>query len=128
MADNLARKIVSLPGSPSGKLEPIPDTKPPIVDLRVASDGRIWVKTSQPSERFSPTPRLNAMTGQRVLDFGWREPTVFDVFEPDGTFVGSVSVPYGFRLLKMRGDLVWGVRINEDGVEFAQKWRIDWKS
>jgi hypothetical protein len=42
----------------------------------------------------------------------WWEPVAFDVFEPDGQYLGMVRAPEGFSRSPrpfMRGDTVWAV-------------------
>jgi hypothetical protein len=43
----------------------------------------------------------------------WVEPNVYDVFEPDGTYLGEVRFPWRTTPLVVRGDTAWGVRRGE---------------
>jgi hypothetical protein len=56
----------------------------------------------------------------------WREPVLFDVFEPDGTYVGQVGFPDNTTIHAMRGDHAWGVQRDADGVESVHRFRITW--
>jgi hypothetical protein len=94
---------------------PIPDTKPPWAALVVAQDGRIWVQVSQPGERI-PEDELEepkrAEDGRMPAVRKWREPVAFDVFQPDGRYVGRATAPTGFSMYPrpwIRGDTVWAV-------------------
>ena len=58
--------------------------------------------------------------------FVW-EATLFDVFESDGRFVGSVSLPPKVNPLYMRGDLVWAVAKDDNEVDFVKRYRIVWR-
>jgi hypothetical protein len=43
----------------------------------------------------------------------WLEPTVFDVFESDGTYLGEVRAPPRTSVQVFRGDTIWGIRRGE---------------
>lgn len=101
---------------------PIPDTKPPFTNLIVAQDGRIWVQLSQPGEPIPEEERDDPIgpDGERRVVREWRTPTVFDVFEPDGRYVGKVRAPDGFRTHPqpvIRGDTVWAIMTDDLGVQ-----------
>ena len=102
----------------------VPRVKPPIKGVLVADDGRLWVHVSVPSERFSP-PADASPTDEASLPF--REPPLYEVFEPDGTWLGRVRLPEGVRLHAMRGDIVWGVTTDADDVPTARRFRIAWR-
>jgi hypothetical protein len=147
-ADQRARlqaQLEAAPGTISGSMPEIPGTKPAYKRLQVDEGGRIWVQISMPSEKYDPekdpTPgQPGAIMGggfnrggvstssQRGLvpPAPWREPAVYDVFEADGTYIGQVGVPYDTRIMRMRGDRVWGVVRNEDDVPVVKRFRIAW--
>ena len=125
----------------------IPRVKTPYATFRVANDGRIWVLTSQPSERFDPAN--DALAGAPVSISGgvggggragsagaprpappppvpWRSPAVYDVLEPDGRWIGQVRIPYGVTAHVMQGDHVWASTADEDGVPYVKRYRIAW--
>jgi hypothetical protein len=122
----------------------IPRVKPPVKSLRFGLDGRIWVLLSQPSERFDPATDPSAATtsmggggGGRAAGAGapaapvssrlpWREPVLYDVYEPDGAYIGQVGVPYNISISATRGDYAWGVESDEDGVQSVHRFRITW--
>jgi hypothetical protein len=111
-------------GSRAGSASTVPQTKPPIRNVLVGADGRVWVLISVASERYSPRPAERSSAPTPVL--AWREPVVFDVFEPNGAYVGQVGVPDGAVLSYMRGDVTWGVLRGADGLETVKRWRIEW--
>ena len=104
---------------------PIPETKPPFRDLATGRDGRIWVTLSTEShsvenERHDP----QNPNSQPVL---WRSPLRYDIFEPDGTYLGTVVPPEGFSRTPrpvFHGEHVWGVARDELGVERVVRYRI----
>ena len=98
----------------------IPEVKPPFKGLFVDQSGRIWVQLHQPAE-----PVESAAEGAETA---WREPIVFDVFEPGGRYLGQVHAPSGFRTLPqpvIRGDMVWAVVAEPDEVPNVVRFRID---
>ena len=56
----------------------------------------------------------------------WRTPLRFDVFEPDGTYLGVVAAPDGvsFSNAVFDGDHVWGVTEDDLGVARVVRFRI----
>jgi hypothetical protein len=90
----------------------VPDRKLPYAGFRVGERGRIWVRrhvearqdelVEQPAEGSNQPPIIS-----------WVEPEVFDVFEPDGTYLGEVRLPWRTRPLVFRGDTALGVRRGE---------------
>jgi hypothetical protein len=108
----------------------IPDTKPPFSDLLAAQDGRIWVRLSQPGERIPAdeldTPQTGADGRPRPQKL-WREPVAFDVFEPDGRYVGMVRAPRGFSMHPVpviRGDTVWAIVRDELDVQHLKRLHV----
>jgi hypothetical protein len=130
----------------------VPRVKPPYKAVRVGADGRIWVQLSTPSEKYDPGTAPPMPTGGNGGGSGggmssggrsggspppparglstpipYREPTLYDVFEPDGQYLGQVSAPYDTRVVFMRGDFVWGNTVDADGVETVRRFRISWR-
>jgi 6-bladed beta-propeller protein len=110
----------------------IPREKPPINDLAVGLDGRIWVQLSVPSEEFEPGPQASG-AGPFPDTRGPPPPPIkfrpkekrWDVFEPDGRYLGRIVVPRELSLYVMRGNLVWGVTRDADDVPMVVRMRID---
>ena len=109
----------------------IPRDKPPIDDLAVGLDGRIWVQLSVPSEAYEPGPESSSSGPMRERGETPPPPVKFrpgtkrwDVFEPDGRYLGRIAVAREVSLFAMRGDQVWGVRRNEDDVPVVVRMRI----
>ena len=92
---------------------PIPETKPVFKRLHSGRDGRIWVELSS-ELRDTADPSL----GEKVR---------FDVFEPDGTYLGAVNAPADFRASinpVFDGDYVWAVTRGELDVQRVVRYRI----
>lgn len=104
---------------------PIPDHKPYFKALLTGRDGRIWVRLStagQPVENEDHDP--DDPWSDPVT---WPEPMRYDVFEPDGTYLGVVRAPdefMRFRLPVFDGDHVWAVTRDELDVERVVRYRI----
>ena len=130
-------RVAAAAGTTSGSLPDVPREKPPIRFISFDLDGRLWVSISQPSERFEPPPPPPARAGaaqQSVPVLRWREPNVYDLFESSGTYLGRVAVPYNVRLqisawapIQSRGNHVWGVAVDSDGVQTVHRYRIAWR-
>jgi hypothetical protein len=108
----------------------IPDTKPPFSTLVTSDEGRVWVTIPQPGERIPEDeldePRPGPDGSLRPIR-RWREPLVFDVFEPDGRYIGRVRAPTGFGMNPspiIRGDTVWAVHRDDLGVQRLARYHI----
>jgi len=95
----------------------IPRTKAAYKRLRVAADGRIWVSPSLPGERTTDATGVTT----------WREPEMYDIYEPSGAYVGRVAVPPRVSIAYMRGDHVWATTRDADDIPRIQRLRIVWR-
>lgn len=77
---------------------PAPDTRPAYDALEVDATGAVWA-------------RVFRGVSEQSRDERWR------VFAADGTWLGTVAMPSGFRALEMGGDYVLGVWSDTLGVE-----------
>lgn len=103
----------------------IPATKPPFRELYAGDDGRIWVLLSQPGIE-DPTVEAEA-DGSRPSLPAWTEPVTFDVFEPDGRYLGEVRAPTGMLASPhpvFRGDTVWATAEDADGVRYVKRYEV----
>lgn len=83
----------------------VPDRKPPLHGLSTDDRGRVWVRLSAPEV----------------------EPTLYDVFGPDGTWVETVSI--GSRVDPwvpplVRGEEFWAVVVDELDVQYVVSGRL----
>ncbi len=110
----------------------IPRVKPSYRSLFAGDDGRIWVQLSTTATRvdlalgIQPPPRGPRSRGPIVPVQRWVEPNVFDIFEPDGRYVGQAELPHLAKLHAARGDTVWVSRTDRDDVPFIQRLRVVW--
>ncbi len=112
----------------------IPDVKPLYSDIQLGLDGRIWIAI---------VPEVTPRVGTTSSSFGVGNPGVrrppaqanrepprpalYDVFEPDGQYLGQVQVPAGVSSVLRRGNQVWGVAFDADDVPRIKRYRIAWR-
>jgi hypothetical protein len=101
---------------------PVPDQKPAYRDFYFGSSGTIWVHRYVEAKKQQVT-RGNPNPSQRP-PLSWREPTVFDVFDTDGSFLGEVTVRPRTSLYVFGRDHVWGVTSGERGESYVVRFRI----
>jgi hypothetical protein len=106
-----------------GGVPEISHTKPAIRAINFGADARIWVTVSAPGDTF-PNPKPIASW---IPLLRWRDPPVYDVFEPGGDYVGRVALPSGEDAVFRRGDFVWSVSREVDSVSYLTKYRVVWK-
>ena len=103
----------------------IPDRKPFFAELLAGRDGRIWVRLAseaRPVQNAYPDP--DDTSPAAVL---WRDPVRYDVFEPDGTYLGVVATPEAFSPSPdpiFDREHVWAVTRDGLGVERVVRYRI----
>jgi hypothetical protein len=107
----------------TAEIPPVPSTKPAYRALYVGERGRIWVRL------FTPAEKVERPQGEQAPDrpppITWREPIIFDVFEPDGTYLGEVRPPPRTTLSVFHGDTVWGIRRGEVDEQYIVRLRVD---
>ena len=102
----------------------VPDTKPAYTSFLIGQEGRIWVQLSVESERYQPDPPpASQQNAPPPVPYRSRE-VRWDVYEPDGRFVGRVSAQRGFIAYAARGDAVWGVIRDADDLPTVVKMRV----
>ncbi len=106
----------------------VPDFKPAFRDLYVGKDGRIWVLVHTTGERVpedeidEPADRPNPRPPEH-----WRERPAFDVFEPNGSYLGRVVAPFDLSLRPspvIEGDRVWAVARDALDVQYVVRYRL----
>lgn len=107
---------------------PIVGTKPPFRGIHTDRDGRIWVRLHAPGREVATgTDAGDAPPGQPSAPPEWTEPILFDVFDPDGRYLGQVEAPEDFRtspLPVLGTERVWAVAEDELGVQSIVRYRI----
>ena len=103
----------------------IPRDKPVFKGLLSGRDGRIWVWLS--TEAYSVENDNYNPDNPFSEQVSWIEPTRYDVFESDGTYLGVVATPDEFSTYPdpvFEGDHVWAVTRDELGVQRVVRYRI----
>jgi len=102
----------------------IAETKAPLTGLFIARDGNIWVRVATASERIPEDelapPREN---GPPVRHF--RTPAVYEVFSPDGRFLGRVPMPPRTTLVQADGENLWGIMRDADDLPSIVRFRLN---
>lgn len=107
----------------------VPDFKPAFRSILVAEDGRIWVLLH--NESYEHITREEAA---EIEDSGgawpnrFRETVSFDVFEPDGRYLGRVQTQRDFQTYPepfIRGDTVWAVTADELEVQRVNRFELE---
>ena len=92
----------------------IPSVMPPFRGIEVSTDGRIWVQRNTVPIQI---PIQEAPEAPPPV--GWAQPFVYDVFEPDGSFLGEVRFPDRFEPHVFGQGYVWGVRRGDFDEEYV---------
>jgi hypothetical protein len=123
--ERIARLMRNLDPSWRWNGPPIPATKPLIRAVYAGDDGRVWVRLHQPAEQV-PFHGSQASDGPSPIPI-FREPTVLDVFEEDGRYLGRVTSPFDIAFAPQpvfRGDTVWAVTRDDLEVEYVVRFRV----
>jgi hypothetical protein len=100
---------------------PIPDAKPPYTGFYVGAQGRIWVQLHQEAYQIELVEPERQLAPGEIPERTWFEPVAFDVFEPNGRYLGMVRAPTPV----IRGDTVWAVVRDELDVPYITRFHID---
>jgi len=76
----------------------IPATKPAFARLISSRSGEIWVLRSGSGERIVPCNEDAETPQEFSAEPCWRERSTFDVFGPDGRYLGAIEVPPDMNL------------------------------
>jgi 6-bladed beta-propeller protein len=109
-----------------------PTVKPAFRSLRVDEENRIWVERYVSASKFPPPapPKLppGAVLSTAFKDRPvsvWREPTTYDVFDPNGRFLGAVVAPPKTQFLAMRDKTIWATTRGELDEAYIVRYRIE---
>jgi hypothetical protein len=114
-------RIVTVP------LVALPAVKPAIRSVTFGVEGRMWVVVASPSVRYDSAAHGAFLSRSALAGGGWIEPIVYDVFEASGLYVGQVSVPTQVSPRSMRGDALYAVHVDGDGVQSVRRYRVVWR-
>jgi hypothetical protein len=116
-------------------------TEPMFDGVAIGRDGRIWARLPSGWPYGLPSPTL-ADVRRRAAAVqaetraagkstrqppGPEEPVEYDVFEPDGTYLGQVETPPHMSTFVRVGDLVYGLTYDADDVPYLTRFHIVWQ-
>jgi 6-bladed beta-propeller len=108
----------------------IPSAKPAFQALMVGKDGTIWVRVPQPA--YENMSEAEAREEERLSggrpQVRFAEPVAFDVFEPDGRYLGHVSAPRRFSTSPtpvFTRDAVWATERGDLDVVSIVRFRVN---
>lgn len=105
---------------------PIPTVKPYIRDLAVDADGRLWVSRYTNAVYVPYTPEEAADREEQGLpNYNWRDTLTWDVWSPDGSFLGTVTLPHKTSFSTASGNEVWGVQQGSFREDYVVRWRLE---
>lgn len=121
MRELLGDKMVMM-GGERAALEQVqvvqPEALPAVTSLAAGSDGRLWVQRmgdaadAHPMALNTPDPPVGWGGGTR------------DVLDREGRYLATVHLPDRFRLMRIVGDAVYGVRRDQMGAETVVRIRV----
>ena len=108
-------------GAPPAAIEPalqqmeFAETAPLLVQLVLESDGHLWVQR---------TTSISEAAEQLDFDFQDLGSPRWDVFDPEGTYLGQVELPDRFQPLRLIDGVFWGFALDEFDVQSVVGMRI----
>lgn len=102
-------------GRPGSLNTNVPRTKPAFRNIVVDMDNRIWIDLYGEAE-------LNRDAKPGELE--WVDPRTFDVFNPEGGYLGRVVLPHRVRWMNAEGDHVYGIRLGEFDEQYIVRYRL----
>jgi hypothetical protein len=99
-----------------------PREKPVYRSLHVTESGNIWVRLYAEGKRkadFEPAPAGAAPVSP------YFEPTLYDVFDNGGRYLGEVHVPDNVTVLLIGDTVLWGWRLGEMGEPQVVRMTVD---
>lgn len=103
----------------------IPAAKPAFDALFAGKDGRIWVYRQ--GEAYEVEDPNYDPSDPDAIEIRWREDRLFDVWEDDGTFLGTVRIPRDLSMYPapvLDGDRLWATTRDDLGVQRVVRYRV----
>ncbi len=122
-ASFLERQAASVGGKLPPDMAAVPRTKPAYKSIHVGQDARIWLSVHTPSRVVT---QVDTVDRRVTRTQSWVSDPEYDIFEPDGTYLGTVALPQGAQPLTMRGNTIWGVRFGNDGTQRVFRASLRW--
>jgi hypothetical protein len=103
----------------------VPEAKPAFSELRTDSQGRFWVKRYVAAQRRVVREQATPPGTPARPTRSWHEPPTYDVFEPQGRFLGTVTLPWDARFYDARDRQIWATVSGEFGETYVVRYRIE---
>lgn len=105
---------------------PIPEVKPYIRHLAVDSDGRLWVSRYTEAVYVPYTDEEAAdRAAQDLPSYNWRDRLRWDVYAPDDTYLGAVTLPSRTSFMDASGGTVWGIQAGPYREDYVLRLRME---
>lgn len=105
----------------------VPDVKPAFQGVRPGRDGTVWVIRHTAATEVE-NPDWDPERPDEGFSTMWSTPTVFDVFDADGRYLGPVKAPDRLRIWSgsvLTRDRVWAVWPHELGYDRVVRFRVE---
>jgi hypothetical protein len=100
----------------------VPAAKPAYRTISFDSEGAIWIERYVPAQqRSAPTRSPNS----ERPPLSWYEPSTFDLFEPTGRFLGTITAPQKVTFRARRDMMLYGVLVGEFDEQYIVRFRIE---
>lgn len=92
------------------------ETYPAFAQIILAQDGGIWVQLLRTADEMGADEELN------LQDLGSNR---WDVFDPEGRYLGEMTMPEKFQPVLFRGDAIYGIQRDEFDVQSVVRFRVN---
>ncbi len=90
---------------------------------RSSGSRRAWTRVPATSERI-PDAEMTKPRDPKAPLYHFRTLTVYEVFSPDGRFLGRVEFPRRTKFIEADGDVVWAIVREENDLPAVVRFRI----
>jgi hypothetical protein len=117
--------VAQRPDVDRATLFPIPETKPYVRAMLTDLDGRLWVSryTEAVYVPYSESEAADRAE-QGLPSYNWRDRLRWDVYAPDDTYLGAVTLPHNTSVATARGDELWTVQAGPFREDYVVRYRM----
>ena len=103
---------------------PLATTKPALENVFAGNDGKVWVLVAGAAELI-PDDERSEPRPNRPPPARWRSATIWEVFAPNGTFLGRVPFKRPVSIQHADGDDVWVIERTALGLPAVVRYRVE---